>query len=234
MSGDRTIDVDGMERQYILDLPENYDPSTPYRLVFGWHARGGDANGIAEGGFLGGSYYGLEELANGTAIFVAPNGIDMGWANTGGRDLAFARAMLAFFEANLCIDTTRVFSTGFSYGGMMSNALGCGAADLFRAIAPMSGALYSGCDQAGTEPVAVWMSHGVDDDIVPLEDGKSALDEFLTRNGCSAQTTPVEPSPCVAYQGCAEGAPVTYCEWDGGHQTPSFSAPAIWNFFSQF
>ena len=38
----QTLMVDGMERQYILALPANYDPDKAYPLVFAWHGRGGD------------------------------------------------------------------------------------------------------------------------------------------------------------------------------------------------
>jgi polyhydroxybutyrate depolymerase len=233
-SGTLTIDVAGTEREYILELPDGYDANTPYKLVFGWHWRGGNAGNVAMGQLGGGPYYGLKARAKGSTIFVAPNGIDNGWANTGGRDIAFLKAMLALFEAKLCIDQSRIFSTGFSYGGMMSDAIGCDMADTFRAIAPMSGALYSGCTKTGSQPIAVWLSHGSSDDVVPLADGKAALDIFLQRNGCGSQTSPVTPSPCVAYAGCSAGHPVHYCEFDGGHQPPSFASSAIWEFFSQF
>src|SRR5207248_283224 len=108
-----------------------------------------------------------------------------------GRDIAFARSMVTFLESNLCIDTGRIFATGFSFGGMMSDAIGCDMADVFRAIAPMSGALYSGCNRSTPQPIAVWMAHGTSDNVVPIADARAALDVFLQKNGCSTQTTPV-------------------------------------------
>ncbi len=238
-SGTFSIDVDGTSRDYILNIPEDYDPNHPYILIFGWHWRGGNAQDVAGGGFFG-KYYGLEERANGTAIFVAPEGLvdnDVsGWANPGGRDIKFLDAMLERFRADLCIDESRIFSTGFSYGGMMSFAVGCARGDVFRAIAPMAGATYSGCED-GTAPVAMWGSHGYSDGadgVVPIDNGRSARDVFLERNGCGTETMPVEPDECVSYQGCQAGYPVTWCEWDGGHSVPSFAGEAIWDFFSQF
>jgi poly(3-hydroxybutyrate) depolymerase len=230
-SGRFSIDVSGTMREYILAVPDDYDSSQPYRLVFAWHPRGGSAEQVATG--FGGGYYGLESLANGSAIFVSPEGIDQGWANSGGRDIEFLRAMLERFRGELCVDESRIFSTGFSYGGMMSFAVGCAMGDVFRAIAPTSGALYSGCED-GDHPVAMLGFHGDNDTVVPLSDGERGRDVFLERNHCQAQTTPVEPSPCVRYEGCDEGYPVIWCEFSGGHSPQSNSAQAIWDFFSQF
>jgi polyhydroxybutyrate depolymerase len=146
--------------------------------------------------------------------------------------------MLAQFGSKLCFD--QQFSVGFSFGGMMSDAIGCAMADVFRAIAPMAGGLpnaehpYSGCDQVNMHPIAVWMAHGDNDTTVPMADGKAALDIFVKRAGCQAQTMPVTPSPCVAYQGCMADYPIHWCQCSGGHAIPSFGSQAIWAFFNQF
>ncbi|HTN91674.1 MAG TPA: prolyl oligopeptidase family serine peptidase [Sorangium sp.] len=230
-SGRFSIDVGGATREYILAVPDDYDPSHAYRLIFAWHPRGGSAQQVATG--FGGGYYGLQNRADGSAIFVSPEGIDQGWENKDGRDIAFLRAMLDRLRADLCIDQSRIFSTGFSYGGMMSYAIGCAMGDVFRAIAPMSGALYSGCED-GDSPVAMWGAHGNADNVVPLENGQAARDVFLERNHCDPQTTPTEPSPCVSYEGCDAGYPVVWCEFGGGHEMPDDSGESIWSFFSQF
>jgi poly(3-hydroxybutyrate) depolymerase len=153
----------------------------------------------------------------------------------GGRDVAFVKALYAKLQGTLCIDETRVFSTGMSYGGIMSNTLGCQMGDVFRAIAPMSG---SGPGFGGRATcvgeVAVWMSHGDNDTVVPTASGQASRDFWVKANKCQTQTMPVEPSPCVAYQGCAADLPVTFCLFPGGHTVPPFAAAAIWTFFSKF
>ena len=103
-NGRASIDVSGTAREYILALPSGYDANHPYRLIFGFHWSGGVANDVASGQIIGGPYYGLQSRSAGSAIFVAPEGLNKGWANTGGGDIAFVKAMLAYFEANLCID----------------------------------------------------------------------------------------------------------------------------------
>jgi poly(3-hydroxybutyrate) depolymerase len=227
-----------MMREYILRLPDDYDPNTPHKLVFAFHARGGNASQVAGGG--NDDYYGLFSQAGSSTVFVSPEGLDAGWRNTDGRDIDFVKAMIAQFNSTLCIDSTRIFSVGFSFGGMMSDAIGCAMADVFRAIAPMSGGVpnaehpYSGCDQVNDHPIAVWMAHGDSDTVVPLDDGKAALDIFVARSHCQSESMPVDPSPCVAFQGCDADYPVQFCQFQGGHQVPSFAPKAIWTFFSQF
>ena len=234
-SGRASIDVSGTTREYILALPSGYDASHPYRLIFGFHWSGGVANDVATGTIIGGPYYGLQSRSAGSAIFVAPEGLNMGWANTGGEDIAFVKAMVALFESSLCVDQARIFSLGFSYGGMMSDEIGTEMGDVFRAIAPMSDACYSGgCKATNNHPIAVWMAHGDSDTVVPIADGMAARDKFLAKNGCGSQTTPVTPSPCVQYQGCMPGYPVTWCEFSGGHMPWSPAPDPLWAFFSQF
>lgn len=72
------------------------------------------------------------------------------------------------------------------------------------------------------------------DTVVPLADGKAALDIFLKRSQCQAETVPVTPSPCVSYQGCLPDYAVTFCQFSGGHGVPNFASDAIWTFFKQF
>jgi poly(3-hydroxybutyrate) depolymerase len=241
------IDVGGTMRSFILKVPTNYNANTPYRLIFAWHGGGGTAEGVASQ-----NYYGIDTTANanGRAIFIAPQGLDglvngmmaAGWANTDGQDTAFARAMIAWAAAHLCVDTSRVFATGHSWGGMMSDTLGCEAPDAFRAVAPMAGRLCRGvslnCSLTATtcvqRNVAAWVAHGASDTTVATSFGIEARDYFLALNHCTMTSVATTPSPCVAYSGCDSGYPVHYCEFNGGHVVPSFAGAGLWAFFSQF
>lgn len=244
--GKKSIDVDGKMREYILALPENYDPEKAYRLIFTWHPWGGSAQQVAGNG--PGGYYGLLGASEGEAILVSPEGLDfggngLGWGNEGGQDLAFLRAMMERFDSELCFDHSRVFSTGFSFGGMMSNAVACSG--LARAIAPMAGnSSVSGCEN-GTKPVAYMGFHGDADTVVSLQGGQAARDVFVTRNGCGAASPSdsnwcelaganYQPCACTTYEGCTDGYPVTWCEYKGGHMVAPNSGKTIWDFFAQF
>jgi poly(3-hydroxybutyrate) depolymerase len=213
--------------------------------VFAWHGLGGSAQQVASG--LRGGYYGLESRSMGSTIFAAGQGLQTsnsvgsgaGWPNTGGQDVAFVRALYDWLRSKYCIDEQRVFSTGMSYGGIMSNTLGCQMGDVFRAIAPMAG---SGPRGMCNGQVAVWMTHGNTDTVVPFDStimggfsgGVQSRDFWAKANNCETTTTPVGPEKCVAYEGCDDGHPVHWCEFDGGHTIPPYASEAIWNFFSQF
>jgi polyhydroxybutyrate depolymerase len=232
------IDVGGTSRSYIVTLPASYNASQPHPLVFAWHGRTGTAMQIARG-----SYYGLKSRMT-NAIFLAGQGLgtstdaaDTGWPNTNGQDIAFVRAVLAWMNTNYCVDQARVFSVGFSYGGIMSHTIACQMSDTFRAVAPIAGAIF-GRPSCLTHPIAAWMTHGTIDTSasggVDFTAGESARDRVVALNHCTTTTAPADPSPCVAYQGCDAGYPVQWCPHDGAHLVPTFAAAAIANFFLQF
>ncbi|MGC9671384.1 lectin [Planosporangium sp. 12N6] len=254
-SGTHTIQSSGQTRSYILRVPANYDNNHPYRLIFGFHWVGGTANDVDSGGTDGynWSYYGLRRLAdsaNNSTIFVAPQGINNGWANSGGQDVTFVDDMLRQLEAGLCIDTTQVFSSGFSYGGAMTYALACARPTVFRAVAVYSGANLSGCS-GGNQPVAYIGLHGIRDNVLPISSGRSLRDTFVRNNGCNPQNPP-EPANgslthiVTAYSGCRSGYPVVWAAFDGAGHDPgpidgctcggwrTWTSGVVWNFFTQF
>lgn len=248
-NGRINLNVNGLNRSYILRTPDNYNPQTPYRLVLGYHWRGGDALQVANGGNGAATespHYGLWNLAQNSTIFIAPEGIDNGWANSGGRDIALTDAILNQVQADLCIDKTRIFANGFSFGAGMSNALACARANVFRGVALYSGAQLSGCE-GGTAPVALLATHGLDDNVLGISLGRGVRDRFVRNNRCAAQNPP-EPARgsgrhiCTSYQGCTAGYPVRWCAFDGGHwpsqhdagQPESWIPQEAWRFISQF
>ncbi|MEU7749951.1 ricin-type beta-trefoil lectin domain protein [Nonomuraea sp. NPDC049158] len=253
-SGTQSITTSGKNRSYILRIPDNYNNNTPYRLIFGFHWNGGTANDVDGGGTSGypWSYYGLRALSNNTAIFVAPQGFNNGWANSGGEDVTFVDDMIRRIEADLCVDTSQRFAMGFSYGGGMSYSLACTRATVFRAVAVYSGGQLSGCS-GGNEPIAYIGLHGLRDPVLNISTGRSLRDRFVRNNGCTPQNPP-EPAQgslthvVTTYSGCRAGYPVAWAAFDAGH-TPgpvdgkpgdlepgekSWTRPVVWNFFAQF
>jgi poly(3-hydroxybutyrate) depolymerase len=233
---EKTITVGSIERTYKLFVPMGFTPNARAALVFAWHGLGGD-------GALARRYFGIESRAGKAALFVYPDGLatgqgdETGWELTAkGRDVAFFDAMLAKVSHDYCVDSERVFSTGHSFGAMMSNALGCFRGDVLRAIAPVAGMPPRGQATSCTGEVATWIAHGENDGTVDFTSGGVATRDFwLGRNGCSTtDSAAATPAPCVAYSGCKADLPVHWCVHQDDHGWPDFAAAGIWAFFSSF
>jgi poly(3-hydroxybutyrate) depolymerase len=158
-NGLNIVNVKGVSRQFILRLPDTYDNMKPYRLIFAFHATGGSANSTSQ------RYDGLLAPAGSTSILVAPQGQTpssgggkatgfaalvgafaggiTGWWKTGGKygtdDLDFVDKLIETIDSDLCIDTRLRFSTGFSFGGVISYSLACLRGEKFRAVSVRSG-----------------------------------------------------------------------------------------------
>jgi hypothetical protein len=224
IGGRYSIQSGGQNRSFIIRLPDNYDNNHPYWLIFGFHWNGGLADDVDSGGTsqYDFAYYGLQKQSKNGAIFVAPQGIGNGWANTGGRDLTFTDDMVNLIQRDLCVDTTHIISTGFSYGAGMSYALACARANVFDAVVLYEGAQLSGCE-GGNDPIGFMALAGLADQRTPIGPARAMRDRFVMNNGCTPQNPP-EPSPgslthiCTSYSGCSH--PVRWCAHGSGH-TPA-------------
>jgi poly(3-hydroxybutyrate) depolymerase len=251
-NGTYTIQSGGQSRTYILRIPADYQPTLKYRLFVGLHWLNGSAQNVAEGGGAAGAgwaFYGQQRASNNGAIFIAPQGLDAGWANTNGRDVTLVDDILRVVENDLCVDTTQRFALGWSYGGSMSYALACARPAIFRAVVAYSGAQLSGC-AGGTQPVAYFGIHGTRDSVLGINLGRQIRDTFVRVNGCTPQNPP-EPANgsgrhiTTAYAGCRAGYPVQWAAFDGDH-TPeptdgggtntatTWTTGEVWRFLSQF
>ncbi len=222
-----TIQVGGVDRTYTVAVPAN--TAGPVPVVFAFHGSGDSGSNFR--GWFGGN---LERAATAPTLFVYPDALKTdggtgatGWDDLDGRDTAFFDALLARLEATACVATARVFVTGFSYGGFMSNTLGCKRAGTVRAIAPLSGGgPWGGCNG---QRVAAFLACGDTDSLLSQSEG--SRDHWASVDGCGSSTSSVTPSPCVAYSGCASGYPVVWCPFTGGHTVQSWEAPAVMRFF---
>jgi poly(3-hydroxybutyrate) depolymerase len=250
-----SITAASMQRRYILNVPTNYDNTHPYKLIIAYHELNGNDDEMYKN-----KYYHLLPLSDNSTIFVAPNGqknnascgdaSGCGWPNPNNSDLALADAVVAEIEANFCVDTNRIFATGWSYGGSMSYKTACerplgGAANGFvRAIAVYSGSQLSG-NCTPSKPVAYFASHGTHDSVLNYSNGVGLAQNFAKANSCT-WATPTQVSSgnhvCTDEMGCAMGYPVKFCSFNGDH-TPdpdngqsgsSWVYQDVWNFFKQF
>jgi polyhydroxybutyrate depolymerase len=226
-----TIDVNGLSRAYILDVPERIQPGTPVPLMFDFHGFGQSAARVWSGS-------GFRELAAQDGfITVYPDGLPVsllgryapGWeifSVEGNRDLAFTARLLDELEHTYCIDQARVFATGFSNGGFFSNVLGCTMADRFAAVAPVGGGRITvPCNPSRGIPVLI--HHGRNDRRIDVQQARQTRDAWVQQNRCQKQSD----DGCEMHRECRDGADVEYCEDDGEHHWPAAATNRIWAFF---
>lgn len=234
MDGNQTLSSGGQSRQWHVKAPQGYDQSHPYRVIFMYHWNYGSINAIVNPPDADKNtdrpYYGIEDLSGDTTIFVVPQGLENGWANTNDRDSNFTDAMLTAVTDGLCVDTTRIFTTGFSYGGAMSLKLACTKPDKFRAaIVYDTGTFLSGFNQSECKtPIAFFESHGLDDHTFDYNEGLKVLGIFTKLNGCTAQTPPMAADnahTCVSFEGCSAGHAVRFCNFGKGENNPKAGGP---------
>lgn len=253
----------GVEHEVYLTMPENYDKNKPYRLVFGMHYMGGSAEVVAKRE----NYYGLrnEPGAKENTIFVAPHGYttetdrsgretENPWRCGDDKDHVFFDEFLTYLNENLCVDTSRVFSVGFSFGAMFSNSLAQDFQDRLRGVvvfATMDQVIYLPKNKG--LPIAWMGTVGMGDELCTPKLGRSARDRILKNNGMpdeegnytdargeEAEEYTSGKHVCYDYKTVDPRFPVKWCTFDGKHAYNAsddgkvWTTPTAWEFITQF
>ena len=235
-------------RSWITYIPDNYDPETTMPLVLLLHGR--TASGANQA--WSSDFNSIAQREGVIAVY--PEGISLEWNYTRPElsqpdenlpdDEAFIAALLDDLALDFNIDTDRVYVTGLSNGGFMSQRLACTMQDRITAFASVAATgtfrLPELCANQGTMP-ALYI-HGTADNIVPW-DGMSSTDtegnEFFVsapmsrtigfwadHNGCGSdldiedipRTNDETQTRILNVTECPEDAPViVYMVVNGGH-----------------
>jgi len=247
---------DSETRLFDVHVPASYDGGTAMPLILDFH--GLSSNKTQQAAISG--FKALSETAGFIVVwpqglFGAPGnpegqsgtlGVDpfdsigpawnaAGWCcgaarAAGADDVGFARALVEAIDQQANIDRRRVYVTGLSNGGGMTQALACEAADLFAAAAPVALPLtyapLSDCQPS--RPIAVMHFAGLTDVVVPYAGGPLPLEPSITVaaaadsfarwrdvNACAGATPDalvvVGDSRCETYTTCSAGVQTALC-----------------------
>ena len=146
---ERTVNVAGMERSYLLYVPEKSRnaPVVPVVLVF--HGGLGRPENMPDvtrfntladtEGFVVAYPRGTSRV-EGVELDTWNGGLCCGWAQANNvNDVGFIRALLDDLASVVAVDARRIFATGLSNGAIFSYRLACEMADRIAAIGPVSG-----------------------------------------------------------------------------------------------
>lgn len=169
-------------REYTVHVPAIYNSAEPTPLLISLHGLGDNmAN------FSGAGFHQLSETEN--FIVVTPQALDFAFAgfpigtawnsgvgaevsvlsepiypNEDVDDVGFISALIDSLSADYNIDEDRIYATGFSMGGFMSNRLAVELNDRIAAIASVSGTLGDNVSRNNNPcPIPVMHIHGTAD-----------------------------------------------------------------------
>lgn len=179
-----TITVDGYERIFYTHIPQNAQGSLPVIIVL--HGGFGNARRMID--LTRGELTNLSDERG--FIVIYPEGLEEDKKGTGGHwndgrnvkdypaqrdnvdDVKFIDAMIDWLVKNKNVNSSRVFVTGISNGGLMSYRLGCESSKI-RAIAPVAGSIpknvLSLCNPP--RPISVLAFSGDADPLVDYNGG---------------------------------------------------------------
>lgn len=178
---------DGTHRTYLLHIPPLYNGEDSIPLVINLHGGGGTAGQQATVTQMN------AKADSDTFLVVYPNGTILpttgytGWNagecwGTNVDDVGFISALIDTVVANYNVDTLRIYTTGFSLGGMMTHRLTCELAEKIAATAPIAGGLFlndwNDCQPKRLIPIMYF--HARDDPNAPYDGGRWFKDCYWT------------------------------------------------------
>jgi poly(3-hydroxybutyrate) depolymerase len=174
-----TITSGDTERWYLVTTPTGYSGTEPLPVVV-------DSHGFSEGAEIHTLMSEMDDVAEANGfIAVYPNGTGepVRWSANAGDpdnpDTAFIGDLLDTVEADLCVDTSRIYATGLSNGALLTSVLACALEDRFAAVAPVAGAMDPiGCDSS--VPMPFLTIHGTLDNFLPFNGGLGSGLSLLT------------------------------------------------------
>jgi len=196
----QTIVHDGMNREYILYVPNSYDGTSSIPLLLNFHGFGGSASQFMQEADM-------RSLAEAdTFILVYPQGSCLDGSShwnpcpTGGDnkstadDVGFVEAMISEISSQYNLDMERIYAAGYSNGGMMAYGLANYKSDLIAAVASVSGTMLN-CTGPTSHPMPVVHLHGTSDGVVSYNGSndwnsvQSTLDYWINFN--NTVSTPI-------------------------------------------
>jgi polyhydroxybutyrate depolymerase len=225
----QNLTVDGAARWYLLDTPSPSTPSptkvrpstTSATTAASVSARPlvVDFHGLDEGATIHSAttQFGVLGQQDGFVVaFPQGTGTPVQWDTTSQRasnpDLQFVSALLDQIESTQCIDTSRVYASGFSDGSFMVSLLACTMSNQFAAIAAVSGLqLQKPCKTTRRVPILAF--HGTADPILFFNGGlgTATLNKVLGKAPPPSASTTTTTTQPVKLHGA--GYPATVQAW---------------------
>ncbi|WP_170971027.1 alpha/beta hydrolase family esterase [Ilyomonas limi] len=243
------LNVNGDNRTFLVQLPKGYDPSQTYPVIFFFHSiHGHDTGWIKNRGVN-------EYVDKYKYIAVYGQGANGGVWNIGGyyplkkvSEPNYVMEMYNWLKQNTKIDARRVYAVGTSNGALLAHYLAI-QTNIFAAIVPISGSLYTDEMKSNAQPTAVLQIHGMQDRTIPYNGGftkyqytflsaENSVQTWAETNGCNAQPTVTNllggKVTARSYTNCKSGKPAILYSISGAAHKVADSIDLDWLFDQVF
>ena len=195
----QSIVHNGVNREYVLYIPNSYDGTSSVPLMLNFHGFGGSASDYMQEADM-------RSLAEAdTFILIYPQGscldglshwnaCPLGGDNkSDADDFGFVEAIINETSSQYNVDMERIYAAGYSNGGMMAYGLANYKSNLAAAVASVSGVMLE-CTGSTSHPMPVVHLHGTSDGVLPYNgssdwnSAQSTLDYWINFN--NTITTP--------------------------------------------
>lgn len=169
----RTVDVDGVTREFLMYLPSSYDPSSPSPMMLSYHGGSGTANDQLQ-------LSDMRSLADANGVILAyPQGLpddagdpiwnSIGPYSNGVDEIGFTSNLIDAVAAEFSLDESRVYASGYSNGANM----GCYLSDRIAAVGAVAGSMWTWTEEMcmPTRPMPIMSIHGTNDFFNPYNGG---------------------------------------------------------------
>lgn len=254
----QTIMHGGLNREYVLYIPNSYDGTSAVPILFNFHGFGDNASDYMNNADM------RTVAESDTFILVYPQGscsdgsshwnpCPIGGDNKSSTDdVGFVESMITEISSQYNINMERVYAAGYSNGGMMAYGLANYKSDLIAAIASISGVMLD-CTEAASHPMPVLHLHGTSDGVLPYHgnsyysSAQNTLNHWINFNNTT--TTPTISSQNsggmtierYVYDQGDSSVSVEHYKYIGGNHVwfnatyqGQNTAELVWNFVSQY
>lgn len=183
-------------------------------------------------------------------IAVYPSAVGGSWNMQDTSDYPFLEALLDTVDRRFKVNRDRVYCSGFSQGGFISNGVGYKHPEIFAAVAPVSGHIPSFSTAAPLKrPVPIFTTFGTND-ISDVASFMTDINTWLKLNGCDmASRKSQRPYPATNKKSqvarttytCSQGSEVVYDsvitgqhEWAMDTVNKVNTTEEVWAFFKRF
>ena len=228
--------IDGVQRNAIVFVPASTNGAAKRPLVFAFHGHGGNAQGTVQLMHIQTVWpqalvvypQGLPSPTPGD-----PSGTKPGWqfkvGDSGDRDLKLFDAMVATMKQRYLADPKRIYTTGFSNGGIFSYLLWAERPKTIAAVGEVAGSLDA--SETLTVPRAMLAVAGTHDTTNPYQGQVDSIN--LARQADNATGPGVPCGMGCTFYASAGGnkTPVKTFIHQGAHVYPPWASPQIVKFF---